>query len=223
MNAAMETAVAVLAALNIIGLFVFAVSGALTALRNEMDIFGVAMIAFVTGVGGGTVRDVLLGAFPVWWVKEPSAIAVCLAGAVVATVGQPIIASRLKALIWADAAGLGVFAILGAEAALSAGASPAIAVFMAAVTATFGGVVRDVLCNEVPLVLRQEIYATAALIGAGAYIGLLELDVQAGLAAVIAALLTFAIRAAAIIFKIQSPKFGRPRKNELPQPPRSGM
>lgn len=143
------------------------------------------------------------------------AIGVCVAGAVVATVGQPIIASRLKALIWADAAGLGVFAILGAQAALTASASPVIAVFMAAVTATFGGVVRDVLCNEVPLVLRQEIYATAALVGGGLYVGLLEVGVPAGAAAVAAALLTFAIRAAAIVFKIQSPKFGRERKNEL--------
>ncbi|MEQ1929267.1 MAG: trimeric intracellular cation channel family protein [Parvularculaceae bacterium] len=211
----METAAAVFAALNIIGLFVFAVSGALTALRNDMDVFGVAMIAFVTGVGGGTVRDVLLGSFPVWWVKEPFTIGICVAGALVAIVGQPVIASRLKALIWADAAGLGVFAILGAQAALAAGASPAIAIVMAAVTATFGGVVRDVLCNEIPLVLRQEIYATAALLGAGLYVGLLELGMAAGLAAVLAALFTFAIRAAAIVFRIQSPKFGRPRKNEL--------
>ena len=207
-------AAAVFAALNIIGLFVFAVSGALTALRNDMDVFGVAMIAFVTGVGGGTVRDVLLGAFPVWWVKEPFAIAICIAGAVVATVGQPAIASRLKALIWADAAGLGVFAILGAQAALAAGATPVIAVFMATVTATFGGVVRDVLCNEVPLVLRQEIYATAALIGASLYVGFLEFGAPAGASAIAAAFATFAIRAAAIVFKIQSPKFGRPRKAE---------
>lgn len=205
---------AVFSALNFIGLFVFAVSGALTALRNDLDLFGVAMIAFVTGVGGGTIRDVLLGAFPVWWIKEPGAILVCLAGALVATAAQPAIASRLKALIWADAAGLAVFAVLGAQAALAAGAAPLIAIFMAAVTATFGGVVRDVLCNEVPLVLRQEIYATAALVGAAIYVGLLEIDIAAGAAAAIAAFATFAIRAAAIVFRIQSPKFGRPRKAE---------
>jgi uncharacterized membrane protein YeiH len=207
-------AAAVFSALNIIGLFVFAVSGALTALRNDMDVFGVAMIAFVTGVGGGTIRDVLLGTFPVWWVRDPLAIGVCLAGAIVATAGQPAIASRLKALIWADAAGLGVFTVLGAQAALAAGASAVIAIFMALATATFGGVARDVLCNEVPLVLKQEIYATAALVGAGLYVGMIELQIGAGLAAVIAALATFVIRAAAIIFKIRSPKFGRPRKAE---------
>ena len=210
----META-HIFAALNIIGLFVFAISGALTALRNDMDVFGVAMIAFVTGVGGGTIRDVLLGSFPVWWIAAPSAVLICLAGAVTAILAQPLIDSRLKALIWADAMGLAVFSVLGAQAALAAEAPAVIAIFMGAVTATFGGVVRDVLLNEPPLILKQDIYATAALIGAAVYIGLLSLVLGESPAAVIAALATFAIRAAAIIFNIPSPKFARPRKNEL--------
>lgn len=201
----------IFAALNIIGLFVFAVSGALTALRNDLDIFGVAMIAFVTGVGGGTIRDVLLGTFPVWWIKDPVAILICLAGAAAATVAQPIFASRLKALIWADAMGLAVFAVLGAQAALAADAPAIIAIFMGAVTATFGGVVRDVLLNEPPLILKQDIYATAALAGAGVYVGLASLGVSPGAAAVAAALSTFMIRGAAILFNIPSPKFGGPR------------
>lgn len=201
-------AASVFAALNVIGLFVFAVSGALTALRNDLDIFGVAMIAFVTGVGGGTIRDVMLGSFPVWWIKDPFAIGICLAGAAAATLAQPMFASRLKALIWADAMGLAVFAVLGAQAALAAEAPAIIAVFMGAVTATFGGVVRDVLLNEPPLILKQDIYATAALAGAGVYVGLAALGVDAGAAAVAAALATFAIRGAAILFNIPSPKFG---------------
>jgi uncharacterized membrane protein YeiH len=203
--------VAVFSALSAVGLFVFAVSGALTALRNDMDVFGVAMVAFVTGVGGGTIRDVLLGSFPVWWIADPGAIFICIAGAAAAVVAQPVIASRLKTLIWADAAGLAVFAIIGAQAALAADAPKIIAVFMGAVTATFGGVVRDILCGEVPLVLKQEIYATAALIGAGVYVALTAFGVDAGFSAVVSALAAFAIRAAAIVFDIQSPKFGRPR------------
>ncbi|WP_428408619.1 trimeric intracellular cation channel family protein [Hyphococcus sp.] len=210
----META-QIFAALNIIGLFVFAISGALTALRNDMDVFGVAMIAFVTGVGGGTIRDVLLGSFPVWWIASPSAVFICLGGAFTAMLAQPFIDSRLKALIWADAMGLAVFSVLGAQAALALDAPALIAIFMGAVTATFGGVVRDVLLNEPPLILKQDIYATAALIGAAVYVGLLALGVGESLAAVVAALATFAIRAAAIIFNIPSPKFARPRKNEL--------
>ena len=206
---------AVFAALNVFGLFVFAVSGALTALRNDLDIFGVAMIAFVTGVGGGTIRDVLLGATPVWWIREPSGALICLLGAAAATLAQPVFANRLKALIWADALGLAVFAVLGAQAALAAGAPALIAVFMGAVSATFGGVVRDVLLNEPPLILKQDIYATAALMGAGVYVGLLALGAPEGGAAPVAAVATFLIRAAAIIWSIPSPKFGRPRKNEL--------
>ena len=204
-----------LGALNILGLFVFAVSGALTALRNDMDLFGVALIAFVTGVGGGTIRDVLLGVFPVWWIAEPSAVAICVAGAAAAVLLQPVLASRLKALIWADAMGLAVFAVLGAQAALMAEAPAAIAIFMGAVTATFGGVVRDVLLNEPPLILKQDIYATAALIGAGVYVGLSAIGIGAGLGAPLAALATFLIRAAAILFNIPSPKYARPRKAEI--------
>lgn len=198
--------------LNVFGLFVFAVSGALTALRNDMDLFGVAMIAFVTGVGGGTIRDVLLGSFPVWWIADPLAVPICLAGAAAATVAQPVIASRLKALIWADALGLSVFAVLGAQSALAVGAPAGVAIFMGAVTATFGGVVRDVLLNEPPLILKQDIYATAALLGAGVYVGLLHLGMGDGVAAPAAAIATFAIRAAAIVFNIPSPKYALPRK-----------
>ncbi len=212
--ALMDTA-EVFAALNMFGLFVFAVSGALTALRNDLDLFGVAMIAFVTGVGGGTIRAVLLGEFPVWWIRDPSAIIICLAGAAAATLAQPVFASRLKALIWADALGLSVFTVLGAEAALRADAPLLIAVFMGAVSATFGGIVRDVLLNEPPLILKQDIYATAALIGAAVYVGLLEFGTASALAAPLAAAATFAIRAAAIAFNISSPKFGRARRSEL--------
>ena len=208
-------ALEIFAVLNGIGLFVFAVSGALTALRNDMDYFGVALIAFVTGVGGGTIRDVLLGAFPVWWIAAPSAIWICLAGAVIATAAQPMINSRLKVLIWADAMGLSVFAVLGAQAALAADAPALIAIFMGAVTATFGGVVRDVLLNEPPLILKQEIYATAALIGATVFVGLSQLALSDGVAAIAAAMTTFVIRGAAIIFGIKALKFTRPRKNEL--------
>ena len=203
-------------ALNIFGLFVFAVSGALTALRNDLDLFGVALIGFVTGVGGGTIRDVMLGSFPVWWIDDPFAVPVCLAGAALATIAQPIIASRLKALIWADALGLSVFAVLGAQSALAVGAAPGVAIFMGGVSATFGGVVRDVLLNEPPLILKQDIYATAALLGAGVYVGLLTIGIDNGLAAPVAAAATFAIRAAAILFNIPSPRYALPRKTPRP-------
>ena len=205
----------VFAALNVFGLFVFAVSGALTALRNDLDILSVIMTAFVTGVGGGTIRDVMLGEFPVWWIRDTDAVTICLAGAVVAMIAQPALASRLKALIWADALGLAVFSILGTQAALASGAPPFIAIFMGAVSATFGGLIRDVLLSEPSLFMKQDIYVTAALAGGGAYIGLLELGVGEALAAPFAAVCAFIIRAAAIVFNISVPKVGRPRRNEL--------
>lgn len=205
----------VFAALNVFGLFVFAVSGALTALRNDLDILSVIMTAFVTGVGGGTIRDVLLGEFPVWWIRDTDAVTICLAGAVAAMIAQPALASRLKALIWADALGLAVFAILGTQAALASAAPPFIAIFMGAVSATFGGLIRDVLLSEPSLFMKQDIYVTAALAGGGAYIGLLELGVGEALAAPFAAVSAFIIRAAAIVFNISVPKVGRPRRNEL--------
>jgi len=205
----------VFAALNIFGLFVFAVSGALTALRNDLDVLSVAMTAFITGVGGGTIRDVLLGAFPVWWIRDMDAVVICLAGAVAAMAAEPFFASRLKALIWADALGLAVFSILGAQAALAAGSPLFIAIFLGAVSATFGGLIRDVLLNEPSLFMKQDVYVTAALAGAGVYIGLLQLNVDEAIAAPFAAAAAFAIRAAAIVFNISVPKVGRPRRNEL--------
>ncbi len=204
----------VFAALNIFGLFVFAVSGALTALRNDLDILSVVMTAFITGVGGGTIRDVLLGEFPVWWIRDTNAVVICLVGATAAMVAQPIFASRLKALIWADALGLAVFSILGTQAALAADSPLFIAIFLGAVSATFGGLIRDVLLNEPSLFMKQDVYVTAALAGGGAYVALLELGVASAAAAPAAALAAFAIRGAAIMFNISVPKVGRPRRSE---------
>jgi uncharacterized membrane protein YeiH len=206
---------AVFSALNVFGLFVFAASGALTALRNDLDILSVIMTAFITGVGGGTIRDVLLGEFPVWWIRDTTAVTICLAGAVAAMVAQPVFASRLKALIWADGLGLAVFSILGTQAALAADAPAVIAIFLGAVSATFGGLIRDVLLNEPSLFMKQDVYVTAALAGGGAYVGLLELGVSSAIAGPVAALVAFAIRAAAILFNISVPKIGRPRRSEL--------
>ncbi len=206
---------AVFDALNMFGLFVFAVSGALTALRNDLDILSVIMTAFLTGVGGGTIRDVMLGEFPVWWIRDSSAVTVCLAGAAAAMIAQPVFASRLKALIWADALGLSVFSVLGTQAALASDAPPFIAIFLGAVSATFGGLIRDVLLNEPSLFMKQDVYVTAALAGGGAYVGLLELGLAGAAAAPLAAFAAFAIRAASIVFNISVPKIGRPRRSEL--------
>ena len=204
----------VFAVLNVFGLFVFAVSGALTAIRKQLDFLSVLIIAFFTGVGGGTIRDVMLGISPVWWVNDQTAVLICIFGAIVASVTHQRLWSRQKALIWADAAGLSVFSVLGAQSALEAGAPTIVAIFMGAVTATFGGIIRDVLLGQPSLILKQEVYATAALGGATVFVVLNEVGFSMDLAAIAAALLTLAIRGGAIIFGYSLPKLGNDVKRD---------
>lgn len=199
----------VIFALEIFGVLVFAVSGALTAARKEMDILGFILIAAVTGLGGGTLRDIVLDSGPVLWVREPVYVLSCCGAAVVTYFAAPFVASRLKVLIWADAIGLSVFAVLGTQAAEAAGATPVIAAMMGVVTATFGGILRDVVCNEYPLVLEPEIYATAALAGAATYLGIAALG-QPTVATIAGFAVAFVIRGCAIAFRIRLPRY-RPR------------
>jgi uncharacterized membrane protein YeiH len=148
--------------LGVLGVAVFAASGALEASRRQMDVVGFALVATVTGVGGGTLRDLLLGLSPVFWVEAPGYVLLCAAVAVLVFFTAHLVESRFKVLLWADALGLALFCATGAERALAAGASGVVAVMMGVMTATVGGVVRDVLCAQVPLILRRELYATAA-------------------------------------------------------------
>lgn len=165
------------ALLDWLGVIVFAISGALVASRKQMDVVGFALLGTVTGIGGGTLRDLLLGLGPVFWVREPATLVVCVivAGAVFFTAHIP--QSRYRMLLWFDALGLALFAVTGTERALLAGSGPAVAVAMGVVTATFGGILRDVLGGESPVVLSREIYVTAALVGAGVFVALSALGV----------------------------------------------
>lgn len=196
--------------LDLAGVAVFAVSGALEAARREMDLLGFVLVGSVTGIGGGTLRDLLLGSTPVFWIAEPVYISVCVVAAVLTFAGARLLASRLRALMWMDAAGLAVFAVTGTQAALAQGVSPIIAAGMGMMTATFGGFIRDIMCNDIPLILRSEIYATAALAGAGVYVAL-DAAGLAGTAATLAALVTaFGLRAVAIVTGLSLPKYRRP-------------
>jgi len=158
------------AALDWLGVIVFAVSGALVASRKQMDIVGFALLGTVTGIGGGTLRDLLLGQGPVFWVREPAYLIVCVVVSGVVFVTAYIPQNRYRVLLWFDALGLALFAVTGAERALLVGSGPVVAVAMGVITATFGGIIRDVLGNESPVVLSREIYVTAALVGAGVFI-----------------------------------------------------
>lgn len=154
--------------MDLAGVFAFAVSGALTAGRRGMDLFGVLAIAAVTAIGGGTVRDVILDR-PVFWLADTAYLYVIAAAAVCTLVYARFRRPPHGALLVADAFGLAVFAVLGVRAGLGAGVSPLVAVLMGAITGVVGGALRDVLNGEIPLILRREIYATAAVAGATTY------------------------------------------------------
>ena len=199
----------VAATLDWLGVIVFTVTGALAASRKEMDFVGFAVLGTATGIGGGTLRDLLLG-LPVFWTGQPAYLLACLvvAGAVFFTAHIP--QSRYRSLLWLDALGLALFAVAGAERAWQAGASATVAVVMGVVTATFGGVIRDLLGGESPVILSREIYASAALAGAATFVGLTAFGVPREFALGAGFVVCLAVRAASLHFGWALPRY-RPR------------
>jgi len=192
---------------SMLGVFFFSVSGAFFAAEKNMDILGFILVAAVTGVGGGTLRDLLLGVTPVFWITEPVSIYLCVIAASLTYFAVNLFRQRDAWILWMDAVGLSVFAIMGAQAALAYGAPPFIAVVMGVMTATFGGIMRDVLCAEVLTLMRPEIYISCALLGAFVYVLLHQLGMSESMALIIALVAGFSLRAAAIWFKLTLPSF----------------
>lgn len=154
-----------------VGTAVFAISGALLGLRKEMDIIGVSFVATLTGIGGGTIRDLLLGDTPVAWVRDPTELIICVVFAVgVSLFNTALVGRRMTWLLYADAIGMALFAVLGAAKAETLGAHPFVAVLFGAMSATFGGIIRDIICDETPVIFQKEIYVSAALLGAFVFI-----------------------------------------------------
>jgi uncharacterized membrane protein YeiH len=184
---------------DVLAIAVFAASGALVASRKQMDAVGFVLIGCVTGFGGGTLRDLLLGRTPLFWLAEPLLIAVAAGASVLVFFTAHLVQSRFRMLLWADAVGLALYAVVGAEIALAHGVAPWASVLLGVITATFGGVVRDVICDEIPLILRREIYATAAAVGAALFVLLLGQGVprEGAFAAGVAA--GFLLRALALV------------------------
>ncbi|MGN6771100.1 MAG: trimeric intracellular cation channel family protein [Rhizobiaceae bacterium] len=172
--------------LDYAGVAVFAATGALAASRKELDIIGFLFLAAVTGIGGGTLRDVLLGV-PVFWVVNPAYTLVCAAVGLLVFFTAYLVESRYRLLLWLDAVGLAVYSAMGAAKGFAATGSPVIAIIMGVLTATFGGILRDLLAGEPSVLLRPEIYVTAALAGAVVF----TLATLAGATVVFAAILAF--------------------------------
>ena len=182
------------------GTAVFAVSGALLALRKKMDVVGITFVAMVTGVGGGTIRDLLLGSTPVGWVESPSEIAICVAAAlIVCFLNSNLTGHRLQWLLYADALGLALFTVLGSYKAQLSGAHWLVVILFGAMSASFGGVIRDIICNEVPVVFKSGVYVTAALAGAALFV-ILPTELGLEIRSLFGAILALIIRIAAIRF-----------------------
>ena len=151
--------------LDIIGTMAFALSGALTAMNKRLDPFGILLIAFVTAVGGGTLRDVLIGRTPVGWMLNLNYVYVIFIGYILAILFRKRFDKLRKSLFLFDTVGLGVFTLIGLEKGISIGLHPIICTALGTMTACFGGVIRDILCNEIPVIFRKEIYATICILG----------------------------------------------------------
>ncbi|MFK8052472.1 MAG: trimeric intracellular cation channel family protein [Woeseiaceae bacterium] len=189
---------------NLLGVFVFAYSGALVAARQRMDLFGYIVLGLLPAVGGGTLRDLILDV-PVFWLQEPLNILVALAAALFAFAVPIVVGKRLTLLTWADALGLSLFCVMGAAKAFDITGNVIIAVTMGVITAVVGGILRDVVANEVPLVLVREIYASAALAGACVYCAAFTLGAPTGIALMAGGAVAFALRAAGIVLNLGLP------------------
>jgi uncharacterized membrane protein YeiH len=194
--------------LDLLGVAVFAVSGALAGVQRGLDLFGITVLAAVTAIGGGTLRDVLLGRHPVFWIRNPNYLYVILAATAVAVLGQSFLPNLETPLLIADAIGLGLFALSGAQSVEADGHAWIVVVLMGTMTGVAGGVVRDILSGVVPLLLRRDIYATAAIAGIGLYLLMQAVGITRRWAFVIAIIAVVALRLSAIHLNWQLPVFG---------------
>ncbi|MCY7279897.1 MAG: trimeric intracellular cation channel family protein [Sphingomonas bacterium] len=193
--------------LDYVGIAVFAISGALLAAEKKQTLVTFIFFAVVTGVGGGTVRDLLIGA-PVFWVGTNATLLICIAaGIAVWFLSRKAIAD--KALLWFDAVGLAAYATYGAAKALNYGVAPVPAFAMGVMTACVGGIIRDVLANEPSILMRPELYVTAAALASGLFVSLSLFGAPPGLAALVAGLAGFSLRGAAIARGLSLPAYDR--------------
>lgn len=201
--------------LDYAGVAVFAATGALAASRKQLDVIGFLYLAAVTGIGGGTFRDLILGT-SVFWVVNPAYVLVCAAVAVIVFFTAHLVESRYRLLLWLDAVGMSAYAVMGAAKGLAASGSPTVAIVMGMLTATFGGMLRDMLSSEPSVLLRKEIYVTAALVGAAVYTLMAMLGLQNVIAAVIAFVAAFLVRGGALRFGWSFPPY-RSRPGRRPE------
>lgn len=201
--------------LDILGIISFAISGSLVAMRKRLDPFGVFIIAFATSVGGGTLRDVLIGAQPVFWMKNINVIFLIIASYIFAIIFRKKLKYLNKSLFLFDTIGLGLYTIMGTEIGLRANFHPIVIISIATMSASFGGVIRDILCNEVPVIFRKEIYATACVLGSITYLTLHHFNLSDSVIYIFTSLMVIIIRLVAVIFHLSLPTFYSKKQNGI--------
>lgn len=195
--------------LDILGTMAFSISGALTAMNKKMDPFGVFVIAFVTAVGGGTLRDVLIGNTPVGWMKDLDYVYVIIVGFFISLIFRKKLDKLRLSLFLFDTIGLGVFTLIGLERGIDTGLHPVICIALGTMTACFGGVIRDILCNEIPVIFRKEIYATIPIIGGFFFFMLRKWNVPQDIVYLAVSGIIIAIRLLAVNYKWSLPPLER--------------
>ena len=205
----------ILELLDYTGVAVFAATGALSASRKQLDVIGFLFLAAATGIGGGTFRDVILGATPVFWVVNPTYLLVCVAVALIVFVLSHRIESRYRLLLWLDAMGLSAYCVMGAAKGLAATGSPTVAITTGVLTASFGGILRDLLANEPSVLLRPEVYVTAALAGAAGFTAAMAAGAPLWAASAIGIAAAFLVRGGALRFGWRFPVY-KPRPGRHP-------
>lgn len=194
-----------LTVIDILGVISFAISGVLSSMKKKMDPFGIFIIAFVASVGGGTLRDILIG-FPVAWMRDLTYMYVIMGTSVFAIIFRKKLIYLRRSLFLFDTVGIGLYTVLGIEKGLAADLPPIICVAVGTMTACFGGVIRDILCNEIPLLFRtKEIYATACILGGITYFLLLQFPLSEGVIFTISGAVVILVRSLAVYFDIRLP------------------
>ena len=191
--------------MDLLGTVAFAISGVLVAMDKRLDLFGVFIIAFVTAVGGGTLRDLLIGNTPVSWMLESTYIITIIGTVILAIIFREKIRYLRKSLFLFDTLGIGLYTMVGIEKGLNADLLPVMCIILGTITASFGGVIRDILCNEIPVIFRKEVYATACVVGGLSYFLLRKLPLSDEYVYLASILIVIGIRIVAVKFKIALP------------------
>lgn len=199
--------------IDILGVIAFAISGVLTSMKKRMDAFGILIIAFVTSVGGGTLRDLLIDV-PVSWMRNLDYIYVIFATTIFAVLFRKKLSHLRKSMFLFDTIGIGLYTVVGIEKGLSVELPAVMCVALGTMTACFGGVLRDILCGEIPVIFRKEIYATACIVGGVSYFILLQFDIPGKWVFILSGIIVILIRSLAVAFKLQLPSLYKNEKIE---------